>query len=213
MDATEFFIFRHGKPHGPCSLDELKAYLAYGSLKPNELVGVAGSDQWLPVGELLAPPPAEPEEEPTNLWERLQLWWQRRSNREEAAPTDLISQRRRAVRYRDWDKVPLGVRSGVVFWRLVTGFFFFPPRLWSVCSTVYTQRIIRNKADESGYLKAWPSGVEVVCTLLIIVNALVWWIGLQWLVFKGLPVVQQAVSAFTVSFDEMMQTLRNSGTR
>lgn len=213
MGNNEFFILRHGKPHGPCSLDELKAYVAYGSLRPNELVGAAGTDNWQPVSAVLAPPASEPDEEPANVWEKMRLWWQRRNSPEEAVRADLISQRRRAVRYRDWDKVPPGVRSGIVFWRILTGFLFFPPRLWAACSMVFTQRIIRNKVDDSGYLKTWPSGVEVVCTLLIIVNALAWWLGLQWLVFKGLPVAQQAASAFSVSFEEMMQTLMNSGSR
>ena len=213
MGDNEFFILRHGKPHGPCSLDELKAYIAYGSLRPDELVGAAGTDNWQPVSAVLAPPASELEAEPVNAWEKLRQWWQRRHSAEDAVLADLISQRRRAVRYRDWDKVPQGVRSGVVFWRVLTGFLFFPPRLWAACSTVFTQRIIRNKADGSGYLKTWPAGVEVICTLLIIVNALAWWLGLQWLAFKGLPVAQQAMAAFSVSFEEMMQTLMKSRSR
>lgn len=212
MGDNEFFILRHGKPHGPCSVDELKAYLAYGSLRPDELVGAAGTDNWLPVSKVVAPPVTEVEEEPDNWWEALCLWWRRRNTSEDAvSATDLINQRRRAVRYRDWDKVPQGVRSGIVFWRILTGFLFFPPRLWAACSTVFTQRIIRNNADDNGYLKTWPAGVEVICTLLIIVNALAWWLGLQWIVFIGLPVVQQAMAAFSVSFEEMMQTLMKSG--
>jgi hypothetical protein len=206
MDATEFFILRHGKPHGPCSLEELKTYLAYGSLKPTELVGVAGSGDWQPVSELLAPKEPEYVEEADGWWARVRLWWAKRFQTTDIMDADLIQKRRRSVRYRDWDNVPARVRSGKVFWWLLSGFLFFPPRLWAACSIVFTQRIVRNHADANGYLKSWPAGVEVVCTLLIIINALAWWFGLQWLAFRGLPVAREAFSAFSMSLEELMQS-------
>ena len=202
--ASEFYISRHGKIHGPCSLDEIRSYLAYGSMKAGERVCRAGCNQWVPVGELpeLRPPDAEPE-----IFENAPGWlqWLRpmlrifdkgSAAKNAAAQALALAPRRRVVRYRDYEKVPEQHRAGATALRIFFGFLFFPPRLWSACATVFSQRIYRNRTDEAGYLRTWPRWVEMFCAVLLTVNALAWIFAIYWVVDTAFPVAHESLDTF-----------------
>ena len=99
---TQYFLSKGGKTVGPCTLDDLRSYLAYGSVKASDLVMRDGETQWKPLldlGEL-------------------------RLHEGEDFVQD-ITRRQRVARYRDYDKVPLPKRGGWVLREMLVGFFFF----------------------------------------------------------------------------------------
>ncbi len=198
--SSEFYISRHGKSHGPCTLDEIRNYLAYGSMQPSERVCRAGSADWIPVGELPELRPADPEPE---VFDRAPRWlqWLRPVVRfldkgTVSKTTNPIAPRRRVVRYRDYEKVPEAHRAGATAAKIFWGFIFFPPRLWSACATVFTQRIYRNSIDTAGYLKTWPRWVEMFCAVLVAVNAVAWLLAIYWMVDTAFPTAKIALEDF-----------------
>jgi hypothetical protein len=85
--------------------------------------------------------------------------------------------------------VPNDQRGGVVMRRMFFGFLFMPPLLWWAAVSLYTDHIFRRKKDENGYLLVWGRWVEVLATVMIIVNALAWWMGItyaSWILGPGL---------------------------
>jgi hypothetical protein len=214
LAATEYYIQRSGKTHGPVTLEELRNYLAYGSMSPTDLVCRAGSQHWLQAHALAELLPAEPE---ADLRERLPPWLQWLSPLvaffAKSQPTDTTSAltpRRRIVRYRDYDKVPLAHRASSIASMMFWGFILFPPWLWKASAIVFSQRIYRSKADAAGYLKTWPRWVEMLCALLIAINALLWIIALYWLLHTAYPIAREVLSDFA----KAVQTLwSNLGTR
>jgi GYF domain 2 len=198
--ATDFFILRGGKAHGPCSLEELRSYLAYGSMQLGDMVCRVGSTQWQQVHTLpeLRPPEPDPE-----IFENVPSWlqWLRpvlnyfvKNNTTQGNLN--LAPRRRVVRYRDYSKVPEAHRSGATASKLFWGFLFFPPRLWSASATVFSQRVYRNSADANGYLKTWPRWVEMLCAVMITVNALAWMLAIYWLVDTAIPIAHEALTEF-----------------
>ena len=198
--SSEFYILRSGKSHGPCTLDEVRSYLAYGSMQPGDLVCRVGSSDWQQVHSLPELRPAEPE---PDMLDNAPGWlqWLRpimaslagksaQNNASNLAP------RRRVVRYRDYSKVPEAHRAGATASKLFWGFLFFPPRLWSACATVFTQRIYRNSPDASGYLKTWPRWIEIFCAILVAINALAWMLAIYWVVDTAFPVAREALTEF-----------------
>ena len=178
LEHSSFFIARSGRTHGPLTWSEVNSYLSYGSLKPTDLVCTEGSQDWRPALEWKRAIEGDPEEEAAaaalaeaelsgwKLWlHKLQSLTKRKS----ASPAP----RRRIVRFREWQHVPEDQRSTLILRDLFLG-FFFPPRLWSACTHVFSQHIFRKSKDEAGYLKIWPQGMETFCTVLIIINALCW---------------------------------------
>ena len=144
---------------GPCSKDDLRNFLAYGSIRDSDLVKREDEEQWRPVSTLL-----ELHAEGMIVADGLTV-----------LPT-----RRRVARYRDYTRVPYNQRGGAVLRRMVLGFFFFPPLLWLAAVALYSDHIFRQKKDENGYLLVWGRWVEVLVTLMIIVNALAWWIAIAY---------------------------------
>lgn len=217
-NAASFYIHRKGKAHGPCTLDELRTYLAYGSVKPDELVAEAGTDYWQPARQIFAAPASEsdelPEEPPTNPWAWLRQRWQQRNK--PGAVDELkaaLKTRRRVIRYRDWDKVPLSMRSTQVLQQMIIGFCFFPPSLWLACGRVFSTRIIRPAADEDGYLKSWPTAMQSVCTVLIVLNAVAWTWGTYTLWQQFGPFVKEASAALIDSITQFFQDVASGTTR
>lgn len=171
--TQEFYISKKGKTAGPCSLDDLRNYLAYGSLRGNDLVMRAGDSSWTPLRML---PEFQNEDEETLVSE--------------------VTQRRRVARYRDYLKVPPALRSGVVIRRLLCGFLFFPPLLWQAASAVFQERIFRKAADEHGFLKTWPRWVEKLVYPMLVLNAAVWLILIWTLTYRFMPVVRELAAVF-----------------
>ena len=207
---VSFYIHRKGKAHGPCSLEELRTYLAYGSVKPDELVAEAGSDHWQPARQIFLSPVQESavaEDGPSQgLVGWLQQRWQERSRpADEDELQAALATRRRIVRYRDWEKVPHANRSTTVLQRILLGFCIFPPTLWFACSTVLSSRVVRRSADEHGYLKTWPNGMQGVCTFLIALNAVVWGTGIYLAVQYAGPTASEAAAAFMDSAGQFVE--------
>lgn len=154
-----YYIAKGQKTLGPCSKDDLRNFLAYGSIRDSDLVKRADDEQWRPVSSLL----------------ELHATGEIIADGLTCKPT-----RRRIARYRDYDRVPNNQRSGVVLRRMLTGFLLLPPLLWMAAVSIYSDHIFRRTKDENGYLRIWGRWVEVLVTVLLIVNTLAWWVGITY---------------------------------
>lgn len=176
----EFYIKKGGKTLGPCTLDDLRTYLAYGSAREGDLVMRSGDAGWLPLREL----PEFREQGISDL-------------------ASEITSRRRVARYRDYEKVPPAQRSGIVRGRIILGFLFFPPLLWKGAAAVFQERIYTPEADEHGFLKSWPGWVSGLLYPLLVLNAALWLV-LLWTVFnKAAPLLQEIIQVFRSSSAEL----------
>lgn len=167
---SQYFLTKSGKTVGPCTLDDLRSYLAYGSVRDSDLTMRAGEQVWMPLRQL----------------EELQLDQGTESLQE-------ITRRRRVVRYREYEKVPLKQRGGWVLQEMILGFLFFPPKLWRASASVFQERIFRRSADQEGFLRHWPNSVETVVQIMLIVNAAVWLLMLWLLTSNAMPIVRELV--------------------
>lgn len=163
-----YYIAKGQKTLGPCSKDDLRNFLAYGSIRDSDLVKREDEEQWRPVSTLL---------ELNMTGEVL------------ADGLTMKPSRRRVARYRDYDRVPYNQRGGTVMRRMFFGFLFLPPFLWWAAVSLYSDHIFRRKKDENGYLMVWGRWVEVLVTFMIIINAIAWWAGItyaSWILGPGL---------------------------
>ncbi|MFC5453980.1 DUF4339 domain-containing protein [Prosthecobacter fluviatilis] len=163
-----YYIAKGQKTLGPCSKDDLRNFLAYGSIRDSDLVKREDEEQWHPVSSLL------------ELHAEGQIV---------ADGLTVRPIRRRVARYRDYNRVPYDQRGGTVLRRMILGFLFFPPMLWWAAVSLYTDHIFRQKKDENGYLVVWGRWVEVLVTLMIILNAVGWWLIItysSWILGPGL---------------------------
>jgi hypothetical protein len=201
-----FFIQRQGRTHGPCSFDELTNYLCYGSLKPEDLVWDQQADQWLPLQEVVNPAPQEAEEQEeltgwrqiaANFWRSVLRWMEK---------SDTSAQpRRRAVRFRDFFRVPDDQKAGPVLKNLALGTLVFPLytlRLWGAAATLFSKRVFRDKKNEEGFLIELPRAFEGVAAVLIVINALAWMISIHWCSTVAWPVAVQLGDAVHGAFIE-----------
>ena len=173
-----YYIAKGQKTLGPCTLDDLRSFLAYGSISQGDLVMRDGEQQWHPVASIQEI--AAPEDV---------------SKARERSATGLLP-RRRTVRYRDYERVPLEQRAGKVLAWLTLGFLIFPPLLWRAAHAIFSARIFRRRTDENGYLICWPRWVEVLTTVLIVINGITWLslIALTW--SHAGPLVRDMMGAF-----------------
>jgi hypothetical protein len=168
--VSQYFLSKSGKTVGPCTLDDLRSYLAYGSVKVSDLVMRDGEQDWQQLMEL----------------KELKL-------HEGADFVQDITRRQRVARYREYEKVPLPKRSGWVLREMLVGFFFFPPKLWRASSSVLQGRVYRRAVNEDGFLKHWPRWVEIIVQMVLVVNVLLW-IALLWVVTSNaMPLVREMV--------------------
>ncbi|HCN77416.1 MAG TPA: hypothetical protein DIT13_09520 [Verrucomicrobiales bacterium] len=183
MVSASYHISRGEKQLGPCSLDDLRTMLAYGSVKKTDMVRRGDAGDWLPLDRL----------------EELQ--------QEESEDSADPRQRRRTVRYREYHKVPQDSRAGVVLKRLALGFIFFPPMLWRGAVTVFQSRVVTRRTNENGYLEVWPRWVEGAVSAMIVVNALGWWVMLSWAGREAAPMVRAIAGTMSVGFDVLREWL------
>jgi len=163
-----YYIAKGQKTLGPCSKDDLRNFLAYGSIRDSDLVKREDEEQWRPVSTLL----------------ELNMTGEVLADGLTVKPA-----RRRVARYRDYDRVPYNQRCGAVLRRMFFGFLFLPPLLWWAAVSIYSDHIFRRKKDENGYLMVWGRWVEVLVTFMIIINAVAWWAGItyaSWILGPGL---------------------------
>ncbi len=168
LDAL-YYISKGQKTVGPCSLDDLYGYIAYGSVRDSDLVRREGSTEWTPLRQLdeLQIDPADP------------------------ATVRDITTRRRTARLRDYVKVPKDRRAGVVLARLIWGSLIFPPLLWKGAKAVFQDRIYSARTDAKGYLLYWPRWVEAVVMALLVVNSIAWLCLLGWIWREATPLGQE----------------------
>lgn len=167
---SQYFLSKGGKTVGPCTLDDLRSYLAYGSVKVSDLVMRDGDTQWQQLVEL----------------GELRL-------NEGADFVQDITRRQRVVRYREYDKVPLPKRGGWVLKEMLLGFFFFPPKLWRASASVLQGRVYRSTANAEGFLKHWPRWVDWFVQLMLVVNAALWILMLWFVTSRAMPLVREMV--------------------
>jgi hypothetical protein len=178
--VSQYFLTKSGKTVGPCTLDDLRSYLAYGSVRDSDLTMRAGEGVWIPLRQL----------------EELQLDQTAESLQE-------ITRRRRIVRYREYEKVPVKQRAGWVLKEMLLGFLFFPPKLWRASATVFQERIFRRSADQEGFLTYWPKWVETGVQILLIINAAVWLLLLWLLTSNAMPIVRELVGLMKTGISDL----------
>lgn len=178
-----YYISKGQKTVGPCTLDDLYSYIAYGSVRESDLVRREGTSAWEPLSSL----------------EELQL--------EAGDQARDITSRRRTARYRDYAKVPQNRRAGVILGQLIWGFLLFPPLLWKAAIAIFQDRIYSSQKDAKGYLLFWPRWVEFLVSGLLVVNGLIW-ATLIWLVWKeAFPVAREMTKLFSTGINDLQDWL------
>lgn len=166
----------------------MRTWLAYGSLKPDDLVRRADEEEWFPVrlfpefSSIFSPPEGEPK---SGLWK----------SPRPSAPAQPTT------RFRKFQYVPEEQRSGNVIRRLLSGFIWRPITFWSTAATVFTSKIYRNSKDEAGFLTTWPRWVEIPLTLLILLHAVMWTSAAFWVV----PRANMVKNTIVESVHDVMQ--------
>lgn len=181
LDANLYYISKDQKTVGPCTLDDLYGYIAYGSVKDSDLVRRSDASEWMPLHQL----------------EELQ------GQQAQAATTHNITSRRRVARYRDYERVPHDQRAGLVMRRLIIGFLFFPPYLWQAALAIFQDRIYTQRKDAAGYLLAWPKGVQPLITLLLAANSLLWLFLLAWGWQEASPLLKELADSLGEGFKDL----------
>lgn len=180
---ANYYISKGQKTVGPCSLDDLHGYIAYGSVRDSDLVRREGATEWTPLHQLA----------------ELQL------DGGNPATSRNITTRRRTARYRDYQRVPQNQRSGRVLGRLLLGFLFFPPALWRGASSVYQDRVYSSKKDDKGYLMHWPQWCDRVVTVMLVINSFLW-VGLIWLAWReAAPFLSEVFSSLAEAMDGLIE--------
>jgi hypothetical protein len=167
-----FYLTKGSKTVGPCTLDDVRNYLAYGSVSSNDLVKRAGESGWTPLRQL---------QELTQ-------------NEGEVTSVEVVAGRRRTARYRDYERVPDEHRGDRVLAKMIWGFLFFPPLLWQAAISIYQGRIFSRAKDEHGYLLTWSRRPEITVSVLMVVNFLIWWWGILWLCDHGSPLARDLLA-------------------
>lgn len=185
-----YYIAKGQKTLGPCSKDDLRNFLAYGSIRDSDLVKRDDEEQWRPVSSLL----------------ELHVAGEILADGLTVKPL-----RRRVARYRDYNRVPNDQRGGVVLRRMILGTLFMPPLLWWAAVSLYSDHIFSTQKDEHGYLKKWPRWVEVLVTVLIIVNALAWWIALSYASMIIGPAIRELGNTGGQAVDVIKGLMRDIG--
>lgn len=179
MHAT-YYIAKGQKTLGPCSKDDLRNFLAYGSIRDSDLVKRGDEEQWRPVSTLL------------ELHAQGQIV---------ADGLTVRPARRRVARYRDYNRVPYNQRGGAVLRRMILGFLFLPPLLWLAAVALYSDHIFCQKKDENGYLVVWGRWVEALVTGMIIVNVIAWWIAITYAYWLFGPCLAELVKGLGEGMD------------
>ncbi len=183
--SVQYYITKENKTVGPCSIDDLRAYLAYGSINLSDLIRRDGEKEWLPVASI--PEIAQ-------------------ASQDETARD--ITTRRRVARYRSYEKVPPSQQAGVVLKRLLIGFFFFPPLLWRTAGAVFQDKVFRSSPDKSGFLRTWPRWLEGVITAILIINAVVWGVAILWLLNISTPFLDAVGESLGIAAESLSEWLK-----
>jgi hypothetical protein len=88
-----------------------------------------------------------------------------------------------AKQYINYDDVPWYRRTGPASVFVLSGFFCFPPLLWTVCLLCLTGDIYFKKVGKDGYLTKWSSANKVAAAIILILQT----VGLAIRFSGGLP--------------------------
>ena len=188
----EYYIAHNEKVLGPCTLQELRTFIYYGSVKMSDFVMRVGEADWVAAGtipELADFHTGHVLNEPHSLFERLL--------------TEKPKPPRRILRYQDYVHVPPEQRALVAAWRLLTGFLLWPPRLWREAALVFSSNIYRRKKDAHGFHKIWPGWVEGVVSVMIVTQALAVCLALMWLTPRAVAVYHLVAEVLRGAADEV----------
>ena len=183
--SVKFYITKGEKTVGPCTLDDLRSFVAYGSIRESDLIRREGEATWTPLRYL-----------------------SEFSSKDGDPPTSKdLTVPRRTARYREYDKVPYRHRGGRVLKDLIIGFLIFPPLLWRAAIAVFQGRIYTRKKNEDGYLITWRRGVDRLVTCLLIVNSVAWVAGVWWISVEAGPLVREVSSMLSTATTELQEWL------
>lgn len=173
-----FHISKGSHRIGPCTLSEVRAFLAYGSITMTDLL--------LPCGE--------------SEWRTVEEQFKRLAEEKAAYPTEpgafYLFPRRRVFRYRDPASIPHSQRAETIITWTILGATVFPPLLWKAALSVFSNRIFTRQADDNGYLRHWSRLTEAWLAMLLLVNSLLVLvvIGIVWDWCR--PVITDVTNAF-----------------
>lgn len=188
---AHYYISKNQKVVGPCTLDDLYSYIAYGSVSDNDLVRRDGDTEWTPLNQL----------------EELELDTDNpTTSRDIATSRSAVTKRRRVARYRQYDRVPPNLRADVVIRRLISG-FLFPPHLWKAAAAVFQDRVYSWKTDSKGFLTYWPRWVEILMALLLVAHSLLWVFLIGWLWNEASPIAHKMAAILSTGLNDLQDWL------
>lgn len=189
ISTMDYFITLGDKIHGPTPEREMRTYLAYGSVKADDLLRRSDEEEWYPAK--LFPEFATALPSPTGNTSKWLL------NAKAAEP-------KRSMRFREVHHVAEDQRAGLVTWRLLSGFVCRPLTFWRAASTVFTSKIYRGAKDAQGFLRTWPRWMEVPVTLLVLLHAGIWTGVTFWAAPKVQPMVTLVVEHAQAAWQEVV---------
>jgi GYF domain 2 len=182
------YYIKHGeKERGPCTLKELRSFLYYGSIRWEDTVRAGGAEDWIPMSAIEELADLNPSAETTKGK------WLKEGPKPPA----------RVRRFREYASVPKERQAGYVISKMLFGFVFWPPDLWRAASMVFSANICRHQKDENGYLKVWPRSMEIVVTVLVLINATLWTVGTMWAAPKVKTVAREVVEQSRFAMKEL----------
>jgi hypothetical protein len=191
-------------------MDDLRAYLMYGTVKPTDAVWDEAAQIWLSLQDLLSPadsprqdPPPAPKGWMNLLTRAAALLTATPQSKANTIP-------RRVVRYRDYHKVPPNQRAGRVLGHLIVGALFFPPWLWASCATLFSERLFRNTTDEQGYLRLLSSRFEILGALLLVLNTLAIAAGLWFFTTAIWPQIVSLLHSMLTAAQDLLGEVRRT---
>ena len=200
--TSSYHLQRGDQTHGPYSMDDLRAYLTYGTIKPSDAVWDEAQQIWLSLQDLLClgeSTNADVLPQPKGWLNLLKSAAALLTSTPQSKATAIP---RRIVRYRDYHRVPPRQRAGRVLSRLLLGTLLYPPWLWAACTTLFSERIFRRKTDEHGYLTLLSPRFEILGAVLLVLNTLAIAAGLWFFSTAIWPAITNLVhSALTAAKD------------
>lgn len=192
----DYFITLGDKIHGPTPERDVRTYLAYGSVKADDLLRRSDEEEWYPAKLFPEFATALP-----SLTGNTTKWSLR------AKPAEP----RRSMRFREISHVAEDQRAGVVAWRLLSGFVCRPLTFWRAASTVFTSKIYGKGKDEQGYLRTWPRWMEVPVTIMVLLHAGIWTGFAFWAAPKVRPMVAMVVEHAQSAWHEVVAVQTSIG--
>ena len=115
--TPSYHLQRGDQTHGPYSMEDLRAYLTYGTIKPSDAVWDEAHQIWLSLQDLLSPAESPTQDAPPSPKGWMSLLKSAASLVTATPRSKATAIPRRIVRYRNYHKVPPHQRAGRVLSR------------------------------------------------------------------------------------------------